>query len=724
VNVIISICLIFIVSIFFYILYKLFIPNYENKYIYLRDFKKGSFLLVYISIIPLYYLGIKYNGETIIKAFLLALEKSISLFALKFDNQVIVNLIEANTFYKITMYICFFIVIVNSIILTMAFIGRNIINRIKCFYIFKFSKETNIIIGYNKDNLHILNTIIGKDKKGILFGDLNSEQKEEIFVARKNYYNFSFNNDLGKIIRKKFGSLYKRNINIIINTEIDSINIMLLKKMSNFINENDINKAIISHDLNFNIYVYGDSQYESIFLKFAEIGKGSIHYINKYRLISMNFVNEYPITKFMDEKYIDYFRATIKDNVNINVLLIGFGKVNKKILETSIANNQMPRLENSTHKEVIINYYLYDKENTRECKNWNHNYNRYKETLPNLLGKEYLPLPPIPSKEEFTLIDICSSEFYSCLQRNLLSISNCKIEEQKNNIGKERINFNYIVISLGKDLENIDVAEKITTKLKEWNMLEETKVFARVKDEKIKNELISSNYIVFGDENKIVYDIKQITGEETEEMAKMYHLAYISSGSNNMNSKEVKEKAHEIWYSKWTQVQRESNIYVQLGIRLKLNLLGYDFVKIYDTGEDCKKNFIEQYQKNLPIKIGKEITNNLYKVNLTFDDLEVKCVRQTLAIQEHMRWNAYMIINGFIPLSIEEIEKLKKGKDFINRKHGCITTFNGLKDYRKLMARIMNASLEDTDVIKYDYQIMDDILWILSTNSYKIIKKL
>ena len=34
-----------------------------------------------------------------------------------------------------------------------------------------------------------------------------------------------------------------------------------------------------------------------------------------------------------------------------------------------------------------------------------------------------------------------------------------------------------------------------------------------------------------------------------------------------------------------------------------------------------------------------------------------------------------------------------------------------------------NVSEEVTDVIKYDYQLLDDAYWLLSTNGFKIIKK-
>ena len=57
------------------------------------------------------------------------------------------------------------------------------------------------------------------------------------------------------------------------------------------------------------------------------------------------------------------------------------------------------------------------------------------------------------------------------------------------------------------------------------------------------------------------------------------------------------------------------------------------------------------------------------------------------------------------------------------RRHGNLTTYEGLKEYRRIVAEERGCSEEETDVIRYDYQLMDDVKWILATGGYKIIEK-
>ena len=107
--------------------------------------------------------------------------------------------------------------------------------------------------------------------------------------------------------------------------------------------------------------------------------------------------------------------------------------------------------------------------------------------------------------------------------------------------------------------------------------------------------------------------------------------------------------------------------------------------------------------------------------------------RTNLAILEHYRWNAFMIIQGFIPATKEQILNEKRevngkvlftnGKNYQMRHHGNLTTFDGLKEFSEIIAKRDNISKEQADVISYDYQIMDDAYWLLTKANMKIVKR-
>jgi hypothetical protein len=99
-----------------------------------------------------------------------------------------------------------------------------------------------------------------------------------------------------------------------------------------------------------------------------------------------------------------------------------------------------------------------------------------------------------------------------------------------------------------------------------------------------------------------------------------------------------------------------------------------------------------------------------------------------MAIHEHARWNAFMISKGLIPANLKQIleEKDSEGK-YTNgnnsalRHHGNLTTYEGLTQFRKIVAQRDKVPEEKKDVIKYDYQLLDDAHWLLEKLDYKII---
>ncbi len=82
-----------------------------------------------------------------------------------------------------------------------------------------------------------------------------------------------------------------------------------------------------------------------------------------------------------------------------------------------------------------------------------------------------------------------------------------------------------------------------------------------------------------------------------------------------------------------------------------------------------------------------------------------------------------MIASGLISCSKREILELEKQDMLQKRKHANLTTTEGLVEFRKIIAQATGKAEEETDVIRYGYQLMDDIDWLLKECGYKIIKK-
>ncbi len=505
------------------------------------------------------------------------------------------------------------------------------------------------------------------------------------------------------------------------------------------------------------IYVFGNPIHEDIYNSLVESSFGALRYVNKYRQIAVDFINKYPLTEFMNENQIDVETSTIKKGVDLNVLMIGFGKANKQIFLTSVANNQFlcdtsTYLDKPLRKSIVsklVNYHIFDYDNANNNKNLNHSYYRYGNEIKKSWVKDCLPLPPKPSRDKYYNLDINDGKFYSAV-KSIISSGNNDI--------------NYIIISFGTDLENIDLAQKLLQKKNEWNV-RNCYVFVKVRSGNSDHSIFARNdcYLI-GNENECVYNVKAIDDNRITEMAKMRNRSYALEYSlRNEHDKDYSEdtireiytNADYDWYVKKTQFERESNIYACLSLRSKLHMMGLDYVeKINEepVGEkkkkkdkkDKKKDNNEQNEKSTEASKIIHLNKDEYEARYARDDeikpLEVVSVdgrriveygmeyqdsrRKTLAIQEHYRWNSFMISKGFIPATVNEIEiGEKNGKDYMLRKHGNLTTFDGLIKFRKTVAKAKGCTEASADVIQYDYQLMDDAYWLLEKNAFSICEK-
>ena len=104
----------------------------------------------------------------------------------------------------------------------------------------------------------------------------------------------------------------------------------------------------------------------------------------------------------------------------------------------------------------------------------------------------------------------------------------------------------------------------------------------------------------------------------------------------------------------------------------------------------------------------------------TEDDFRQGILRKNMTIQEHYRWNAYIFSTGFVPAQKAWMREKKRSSDYMLRIHGNLTTFEGLFEYRRMMAEAKGTNENDEDVIKYDYQLMDEAWCFLHENGFRV----
>lgn len=721
VNIVTTICLIAFFVEIAYVVRGLKGKSLKEQITYVRGFKKVNFLAIYITAFPLFHVGIKYAEHDFWNSIFMSIKSTIDLIVLKYDVASIEQLICDNLYYRLVIYFCFVLSGFN----TAAFAASIFIQQIWCKVqrknALKSEKDKLYIFGHNPENIAVFNS----DKEAgykVIIDDISKDDCEALYLEQIAYIST-------KDIKKEAADFVKgaaeldRKYTFVINTNNDEKNIEIcvtivdeLRKISDKEDKEIFTKI--------HVYVFGDPRYQTIYEDVVSSGFGCIHYMNKHQMIAVDFIDRYPLALFMNEKHIDYKTSLVRDGININVALIGFGKTNQQIFLTSVANNQF--LTGTEDNPVLkkVKYYIFDKNTAENNKNLNHSYYRYENEFETVKSADYLPLPSKPADLEYIHLDINSKDFYH------------KIKER---VATNPDDANFIVIAFGSDLENLDMAQKLVEKRMEWgvhNLVIFVKVRAWHKEQTL---LEDSGCYFIGNENDVVYHIGEITGDKLHSMAKMRDEIHkiedkITHNPEKKNDRayieDISKQCRVKWYVTNSQIDRESSLYCCLSLRSKLNLIGLDYcpVDANDSPALTEEEYLEIYAGSDRPTYGEVIING--KKICCYGIDFAKSLRRTLAIQEHLRWNSFMISKGVIPATRTQILKERReGGDYSNgknpklRRHGNLTTYEGLLEFRRMIDKRDGCGEEMADVIKYDYQILDEAHWLLSTNGFKIIKK-
>ncbi|MGN0807843.1 MAG: hypothetical protein ACI4MN_05315 [Candidatus Coproplasma sp.] len=723
-NIITAICLALLTASALYVIISIILKNRADRIDFIRSFKRGKCIAVFLIAIPLLSIGYIYNDGAVIDGILNGITNVIDFVVLKFKIDEVAALMSANLFYKITVYYCCVLVILNAVLFAFSFIGQQAW-QLKNSLVRTFTRREKLLLfGNNENNISVYKS--NKTFYASIVDKVSYRDGLELYKRKIAYLSL---NDISVFTTKIFKQIAKnKDYTIVINTQDDEENL----RICNVFIEKISALSAEQKELCFNrlrIYVFGDPKFEAVYCDTVSASYGCIRYKNKYQMLAMDFIDRYPLTKFMNEKHVDYSSALIKPDVDINVCMIGFGKPNRQILLTSVANNQFICNGEKGIEIKKVRYHIFDKDAAENNKNLNHLYYRFKNEYKDADEDDYLPFPDYPADEEYHRMDINSPQFYTDIRKI---------------ITKNPKDVNYIIVSFESDLENIDMAQKLVEKRREWGV-ENLVVFVRaVKSHS--DYLIAKEQDVFfiGNEGECVYNIERIISDKIYKMAQMrneiYDLEYDITHKKLSVLDEAaicrnRTTARKSWYLSKSQLERESSLYCCLSLQSKLNLMGLEYCKVEDNAltamtEDeymayyAEDDLPDTHTYSLSVE-GKKII----KYSLNFPASK----RRNLAVLEHLRWNSFMLSKGIVPATKEQIVgetvlkdgkyKHTNGKNYALRRHGNLTTFEGLVEFRKMIAERDNADEAECDVIKYDYQLLDDAYWLLNNNGYKIVKR-
>ncbi len=744
---------------------KIAVLRRPDKINYIRNFKKGKCAIVYVVAIPLFFLNNIYVGKTVFEAVLDAASKAIYLIALKYDTSSVKELAAVSPIFKATVYFCLVVVIANALMLSVSLFHQSVWEALRRRAFRSGKCDRCLIVGNTKEGRMLYASC---HARRMLVDRLTPEAEGKLFVDNVTYRSFVkgetvdawLGGEVDRLVRALRGTHCK--VNLIVAKEDEKETLAIAGHVVRYIESRG--REIVD---NFAVYIFGNREYEDIYSKFEARSLGCLHYVNEYREIAIDFIDKYPLTEYMTEAHLDTETSLVRPETDVTVAMIGFGRTNQQVFLSMVANNRLMTADgegNPVPKRVT--YHLFDKLHTEGHKNLNHNYFRYKyafldaEGNPTVDTDAYLPLPETPAEEEYHYFDINDRSFYE----DLYAV-----------IGKRETDLTYIIVSIGNDYASIDITNKIAAKLKEWKVTG-CHVFVRVKDRAILKDsaifLDRSLCRPFGTEAEVAYDYAHVIREKFGEMAILEN--YVYNVEHDMCRGPVTEAEVEAsrlrWYTERTALERESNLYACLSLRNKLHMMGLDYKRktvadllreaearlaahpadaapadLLREVEALKKRlaalpegeredglpplseaeYLAIYAKGDPLDIVEE--DGRRRVRYPLDPKPSR--RTTMAMQEHSRWCAYMIMQGFVPSTLERIlgekhgDRFTNGKSYEQRYHGNLTTFAGLYDFRQRVAAARGIPEAAADVIKYDYQLLDGAHRLLDESGCKIYRR-
>ena len=448
----------------------------------------------------------------------------------------------------------------------------------------------------------------------------------------------------------------------------------------------------------------------------ANVSDGGNSYVtcfNKYELFARKFLMDYPITKYIPRNFFEDKNCALKEDKKINVVFLGFGKVNLELFKMMAMEFQFASYNKKKEQFYVnqVNYYLYD-----------NNKNNLNENAIAILESDL--------DKMYKNADLEKMEKVCNIYKKADNVYSYETKEELSNLINND-SYTYIVVSLESDLENVAYAQNLVGFLEEGNY----KVFARVKEDALyneKNKTKQDNLITyFGKEDILNHD--NIVNEKLIEFAQRTNMIY--SKNSPITKKEI------LAWQKIILVKQYANIYQSISMFFKLNLMGFDIVKKEDL--DGFKTVSKEEFENVCPKVDYN--------SLKYEDYFKDNLYNLIGFIEHSRWNAHFLLSGYKPMNFSEFAPLNgegrssHQKHGMIKKHACLTSnYKGLDkliktqylmdeykeryiecDIDKIAAKSYNSKAfkECAKTYYYDFMIVNEIYDILDVLGYVIIKR-
>ncbi len=565
-----------------------------------------------------------------------------------------------------------------------------------------FKKEINYIFGLNGDAEIYIRNLTKQQRKFTCVvlkqSELKNYSKEKLFLDENGIKYFvlpydgdkSFNKTLSRLTRSK-----NKKYCIITFFDADCEIYDFVTRAQNFLRVN----GLYGKNVQFIISASGDkTQFvrelikgnpdgitvenaKGKAVKLQDESRGNIVVFDKYEIKAFDFILNHNLAKYFPESLLNG-NCTVSD-CDINLYVLGLGKVNQAILKDILVETQFVTVRDKKLTPLRLNVFVYDK--GKKLESLPLSYGLLKYTPEDYKKENYFELPESYSAHVNYRYGTNTGE------AKFINRIYDEIKER----GKVKPQVNYFLVSLDSDCENSLVAKRLKDSLCVLGENCFSTFFIRCRHGL---HLPESNggFIYFGSESSIL-TYENVVADAVFKGAKTESCIY-------QGSPVTEENITKEWCT-LSQIKQQSNLYSVASLPFKFSLLRFkegaseeEFFARYDPEND-RNNYV--YSEKLASAGGKF------------------SARDVLAFSEHERWNAFELSVGAMPMKIKNsLKKDGEGKAVFSNKseneiyHLCITTAHGLNEYYDYVTKInKDYGLNETaDVIKYDYDLMDNVL--------------
>ncbi len=667
-----------------FILGKLLKKNISNTFVYLAI---AYIINLIINLIPDLYETIKQEQYSSI--FLYTLKNILStpaVFVGKIDFPDAIEFGEIVSMYPYVYLLGALIAMLGTVFAAVEALSRRIINVFKlhfrlhnnsCDIVVGTSEQALLYVKNNKDCVLLTNKVVSKEAltKYISLGYvvwnkvLSVKLLQSITSSTTSQYNlicFSEGND--------FFSYIDTFVDYQNDEEKNKLNIKL------FLEVDEDKLATVRGE------IVEKNGYEHLITAFS-----------RNELMARSFVEDYPVTKHLPKEFI-LEDASIKANTKINVFYLGQTALSEEIFRQYSINNQLVSYKKKEYAVNPINYFFFDE-------SFKTNNYAIKDLLPSLksLGTDdYVTIPEAPFNVSYPTKPSTLKDEIS----NILSKLNTKNS------------YSYIVIDFGDEYKNVELGSRLKALFSEYDNFH---IYVCAQE---KYSVDEEHLTYYGNFNSVLtHDV--IVNEGLAIMGKavnkMYFKELLIDKKDSPDYLKFVEKEAQISWEKQNYFTLYSNIYSALSLRIKLNLLGLDYVK------DGKAENLELIKEKYDSSSFSKEYNSYFE----------QSKKNALLAQEHARWNAYHLVNEYLPMPKEKIVATANNGEYVKfvtkntvlRKHACLASFKGLDNLSSYLAsKASNILGKEVATDVYDYYKYDEALIssaedILRELGYSIVKK-